>query len=172
MKRMTPLRATLRGLVAATTGTAVMDLQQYIGYRAGGGTREFLQWEFGGIQNWEQASAPGKVGKRIVEAWTERPLAPRWANLTNSIMHWGFGIQWGVVFGIVAGSTRISSTFLGPPYGFFVWMFGYAVLPLGHFYKPIWEHDITTLGKDLFSHLVYGTTTGVAFRLLSRNLRG
>jgi hypothetical protein len=167
MKRLTPAGAVVRGLVAATAGTAVMDLQQYIGYRMGAGTTGFLQWEFGGIENWQQASTPGQVGKRIVEAWTEKPLAPRWADLTNSIVHWSFGIQWGTLFGIVAGSTDVSPVVLGPPYGVFVWLFGYMVLPLGHFYKPIWEYDPKTLGKDLFSHLVYGTATGIAYRLLS-----
>ena len=144
-----------------------MDLQQYVGYRLGGGKTGLLEWEFGGIENWEEASAPGKVGKRLIEAWTGKPLAPRWAGLTNNIMHWGFGIQWGAVYGIVAGSLERPPVLLGLPFGAFVWLFGYAVLPLGHFYQPIWEHDAKTLAEDLGTHLVYGSTTGVVFHLLS-----
>lgn len=165
---ITPAGAVLRGLAAAAAGTAVMDLKEYITYRRHGNTSGLVAWEFGGIHNWDQASAPGQVGKRLVEAWTEKPLSPRWADLTNSIVHWSFGVQWGALFGIVAGSTKTSPILLGPPYGAFVWLFGYTVLPLGHFYKPMWEYDRTTLAKDLLTHLVYGAATGVAYRALSR----
>jgi hypothetical protein len=42
-----------------------------------------------------------------------------------------------------------------------------VVLPLLGVYKPIWKYDLRTLGKDLSAHLVFGTATAVAFRLLS-----
>lgn len=166
MRRMTPLGAVFRGLVAAVAGTAVMDLQQYVGYRLGGGKTGFLDWEFGGIENWKETSAPGKVGERLVEAWTGKQPAPQWADLTNNIMHWGFGVQWGIVYGIVAGSMEPPPVLLGPPFGAFVWLFGYVVLPLGHFYQPIWDYNAKTLAKGLGTHLVYGATTGAVFRLL------
>ena len=164
---MTPIGAVARGLVAAAVGTAAMDVQKYVGYRRGGGTTRLLEWEFGGIENWKDSSTPGKVGERLVDAWTGKRLAPKWADLTNNVMHWGFGIQWGALYGVVAGSADPPPIWLGPPVGAFVWLFGYAVLPLGHFYKPIWEYDPEALEKDLLSHLVYGTTTAITFRLLS-----
>lgn len=167
-RQMTPLGAVVRGLVAAAAGTAAMDIQQYVGYRLGGGQSGFLDWEFGGIENWKQASAPGKVGERLIKAWTEKEPPPSWADLTNTLMHWGFGIQWGVFYGVVAGSIDPPPLWLGLPYGAGVWLFGYAVLPLGHFYKPIWDYDAETLAKDLGSHLVYGSVTGITYRLLSR----
>jgi len=53
-------------------------------------------------------------------------------------------------------------------YGAFVLLYiGYVVLPLLGVYKPIWEYDLETLGKDLSAHLVFGTATAAAFRLLS-----
>ena len=166
-RQMTPVGAVLRGLIAATAGTAAMDLQKYLAYRMRGGTTSFPDWEFGGIDNWNEASVPGKVGERLLKAWTEKHPDPKWAGLTSNMVHWGFGIQWGVPFGIVAGSRRPLAVLLGPPFGTVVWLFGYAVLPLGHFYKPIWTYDAATLAKDLGSHLVYGSVTGIVFRLLS-----
>jgi hypothetical protein len=148
-------------------GTAAMDLQQYVGYRLGGGKHGILKWEFGSVEDWQEASAPGKVGQRLVEAWTGKSLSPRRAGLTNTIMHWGFGIQWGAAYGVVAGSIERPPVLLGLPFGAFVWLFGYTVLPLGRFYQPIWEYDAKTLAEDLGTHLVYGTSTGVVFRLLS-----
>ncbi len=163
----TPGNAVVRGLVAAAVGTAAMDVETFIGYRLGGGKEGFLQWEFGGVENWSEASMPGKVGQRIAEAWTGQQLAPKWAGLTNNLVHWGFGIQWGALYGVTVGSSDRPRIALGPPFGAFVWLFGYAILSLGHFYKPIWEYDSKTLAKDLFAHLVYGTATGVTFRCLS-----
>ncbi|GAC1405278.1 MAG: hypothetical protein NVSMB52_19090 [Chloroflexota bacterium] len=167
MKSMTPLGAVVRGFTAAGAGTLAMDLQQYAAYRLGGGTSGFLVWEFGGIDNWEEASIPGQVGKRLAEAWTQSEIPPKWAGLMSNIMHWSFGVQWGGLLGIVGSNRQISTAFLGPGYGTFVWLVSYAILPLGHFYEPIWKYDARTLGKDLFSHLIYGTTSGVVFRLLA-----
>lgn len=170
MRRQTnPAQAVVRGLVAAAVGTAAMDVERYVHYRLGGGKEGLVQWEFGGIHNWSEASVPGQVGRRIAEAWTGRPLAPRWAGLTNTLVHWGFGVQWGALYGVMASSLDRPRVALGPPFGAGVWLFGYAVLPLGHFYKPIWDYDSRSLAGDLFAHLVYGTATGVTFRLMSKS---
>ena len=47
-----------------------------------------------------------------------------------------------------------------------MWAGGYVVLPQLGVYKPIWEYDLETLGKDLTAHLVFGTATAAAFDLL------
>ena len=54
----------------------------------------------------------------------------------------------------------------GPPFGAGVWATGYVVLPALGVYHPIWEYDLTTLGKDLSAHLVFGLGTAAAFRVL------
>ena len=53
------------------------------------------------------------------------------------------------------------------PFGAAVWGSGYVVLPLFGVYEPIWKYDLETLGKDLSAHLVFGTATAAAFRLLA-----
>ena len=55
----------------------------------------------------------------------------------------------------------------GLPFGAAVWATGYVVLPLLGVYEPIWKYDLETLGKDLSAHLVFGTATAAAFRLLA-----
>ncbi|HUZ69182.1 MAG TPA: hypothetical protein VMU65_05670 [Candidatus Saccharimonadales bacterium] len=165
-RRPTPVSAVVRGLVAAAVGTAAMDLYWYFRYRASGGTSGPLQWEFGGEPDWEKVSAPAKVGKRLFEGFTQRSLSERWAVLTNNVMHWGYGVGWGVAYGIVAGSVPQRRVAYGLALGPAVWLFGYAVLPLGGYYKPIWEYDARTLGIDLGGHLIYGTATAAAYRAL------
>ncbi len=66
---ITPFGVLLAGLLAGAVATAAMDLVWFVRYRRGGGQSSVLQWEFSaGLNSWEQAPAPARVGKRIVEA--------------------------------------------------------------------------------------------------------
>ena len=59
----------------------------------------------------------------------------------------------------------------GLPFGAAVWASGYVVLPLLGVYEPIWKYDLETLRKDLSAHLVFGTATAAAFRILAHRGR-
>ncbi len=164
---LTPLGAICRGLLAAAFGILAMDLLWFARYRRGGGESGFLDWEFSaGLDDWEKASAPGKVGKQLFEGFTQRELPPDYAALTNNVMHWGYGLTWGALYGIAAGSMRAPPRLLGPLFGAFVWGTSYVFLPLAKVYKPIWEYDTKTLWDDLSAHLVFGAATGVTFHKL------
>jgi hypothetical protein len=164
---MTPLGALARGVVAGALGTTAMDLVMYRRYRREGGAQPLLEWEFSaGLEDWEGAAAPAHVGRRVVEGLFQVELAPKWARLTNNIMHWGYGLVWGAQYGLVAGSARRLSHGNGLVLGPVVFLSGYVVLPLAKLYKPIWEYDGATLAKDLSAHMAYGIVTAEAFRLL------
>jgi hypothetical protein len=163
----TPLGATVRGLVAGAVGTAAMDLYGYARARSNGETSSFIAWEFEAAEDWEKVSAPGQLGKRLIEAVTQQPLAARWAPLTNNVMHWGFGTGNAAAYGILVGSVHKARLWYGIPFGAAVWTFGYVVLPVAKLYKPIWEYDSRTLAIDLGAHLTYGLATAAAFALLS-----
>ena len=168
-ERLTPLGALAGGVAAGALGTAALDLVMYSHYRSDGGTQGPLEWEFSaGVEDWEGAAAPAQVGRRVVEGLFQVELAPRWARLTNNVMHWAYGLLWGAQYGLVAGSARrlphINGLVLGPV----VFASGYVVLPLTKLYKPIWEYDAPALAKDLSGHMAYGLVTAEAFRLLAR----
>jgi hypothetical protein len=157
----------VRGVIAAAVGTTAMDLLWYSRYKRSGGQSRFLDWEFSaGLDDWEKASAPGRLGKRIFEAVLQTELDTRWAALTNNIMHWSYGLSWGALFGIIAGSVTRLRIVGGIPFGWTVWGSSYIILPLAGLYKPIWEYDFGTLWQDLSAHLVYGMATAITFRLL------
>jgi hypothetical protein len=163
----TPLGAVVRGLAAGAIGTAAMDLVQFARYKRGGGKERLLAWEFSaGLQGWEQAPAPAQLGKRVVEGVFQRQLPPERAALTNNLMHWGYGIAWGGLFGLVEGSVRRPRMRHGLAFGAAVWTVDYIVMPLTKLYRPIWEYDAKVLVKDLGDHLVYGLGTAAADRLL------
>lgn len=163
---VTPLGAVLRGLLAGAAGTAAMDVAQYLQYRKGGGEQHFGTWEFAAVESFEGAPAPAQVGKRVVEGLLQTKLPETTAGTVNNVMHWGYGIGWGLPLGILAGSLRRPKLRHGPLFGTAVWLASYALLPPTGLYQPIWEYPPKTLGKDWASHLVYGTTAGAALRVL------
>lgn len=168
-RTLTPLGAVLRGALAGAVGTAAMDLVWFARYKRDGGEQGFVAWEFGeGITSWDDVSAPGQVGKRVVEGFLQQELPDRWARLTNNVMHWTYGSLWGAQYGVVAGS---AGTEPKPAWGLVlapvVWLSGYVVLPLAKLYKPLWEYDNETLMKDFTAHLAYGAATGAAFARLT-----
>jgi hypothetical protein len=166
---VTPIGAILRGIVAGAAGVVAMDVFWYVRYRRGGGRSGPLGYEFGAEKDWTKVSAPGKLGKRLIEGFTQDELPAERAPLVNNAMHWAYGLGWGAIYGVVAGSLRDPRPLIGPAFGAVVWVAGYALLPLAKLYKPIWEYDAKTLGQDLAGHLLFGVGTGVAFRLLTGN---
>ena len=104
--------------------------------------------------------------ERVVEGLLQTKLPETTAGTVNNVMHWGYGIAWGLPFGIVAGSLHRPKLRHGPLFGTAVWLASYALLPPTGLYQPIWEYPPKTLGKDWASHLLYGTTAGAALRLL------
>jgi hypothetical protein len=154
-----------RGLAAGAMGTLAMDVVWYVRYRRGGGTDHFLSWEFSvGLNDWEKASAPAKVGKLLFETLTHAELPASYAALTNNLMHWGYGVTWGGLLGLAIGAPAATRLRQGPLLGVLVWLASYVVLPIAGFYKPIWSYEPKALWDDLSAHLVYGSTAAVVYK--------
>jgi hypothetical protein len=155
------------GALAGAVGTAAMDVVLYGRYRREGGQDGAWRWESAeGVASWDQASAPGQVGKKVEQLVMRRPPPERWARSTTNVVHWATGAGWGVQYAAVAGRLPrrpwLWASTLGPA----AWLSGYAVLPVAGVYKPIWKYDARILGKDLSAHLVYGAVTSAAFGVL------
>jgi hypothetical protein len=160
-------------MIAGAVGTLAMDLLWFARYKRGGGSSDLIRWELSaGLDRWEAAPAPAQLGKRLFEGIFQRPLAPTRAGLTNNVMHWGYGVGWGALFGIVIGSTRTARVRLGLLFGPLVWATGYLVLVPAKLYKPMWQYDRSTLWKDLSAHLVYGAAVGATFKAVTGSMRG
>src|SRR5262245_22346665 len=128
---MTPLEAIVRGLVSGAVGSAAMDLVWYWRYKRSGGKSHLLDWEFStDLRDWDSAPAPAKIGKHLYEGFFQRELPGERAAFTNTMMHWGYGISWGGLYGVVAGSLRCPRVIFGPLLGAGVWVASYIILPL------------------------------------------
>ncbi len=158
------LGALARGAVAGAVGTAAMDAVWFARYKRQGGEQGVWAWETSeGLDSWEDHSAPGQVGRRLVRSVCRRDLGDRWARVTTNVMHWAYGLAWGAQYGIVLRSAKRPAPTWGLVLGPVVWTSDYLVLPLAKVYKPMWDYDAKTLWKDLSAHLVYGAVTGGAF---------
>jgi hypothetical protein len=166
--KKTPIQVAWRGALAGAVGTAAMDLIWYARYKKGGGQQNPISWETAeGLDSWDDASAPGLVGKGVVRALSGRDLPDRWARTTTNAVHWATGIGWGAQLALAAALTGQLDWKLGLLLGPVAWLTSYTVLPLAKLYKPIWEYDAKTLGKDLSAHLVFGGATAAAFAALA-----
>jgi hypothetical protein len=161
---MRPARSLALGATAGAVGTAAMDLLWFARYRRGGGRKGLFAWEIAeDVRKWDDASAPGQVGRKVVHAVTGRDLPDRWARPMTNLVHWGTGVAWGCQYGLMAELTGRRNWRRGLAFGTVVWLTDYVVLPLAGVYKPIWEYDAKTLARDLSAHLAYGAALGASF---------
>lgn len=166
MTRRPIFKHLLTGAIAGAIGTLAMDLLLYRRYRSGGGKESFTDWEFSAAtSSFDDAGAPAQVGRRLASA-VGIDLPPKSAGLTNNAVHWATGMQWGVIYGATLRGTSRSPLW-GPPLGVVAWGAAYAILPALGVYKPIWEYDAKTLGKDLSAHLVFGSAAGLAVKAMT-----
>lgn len=167
----TPLGAIGRGLVAGAIGTAAMTGWQTLagklqGAAEGSGGSEGSSSGEEPKDPWEEASAPAKVAKRVLEGVFEQEVGPDKIGLLTQAMHWGYGTSWGAAYGVLAGTAGRSTVRGGLAFGTGVWASSYAQLvPMG-LYEPPWKYPPQTLALDLSYHLVYGTGVAAAYRLL------
>jgi hypothetical protein len=160
------------GLLAGAIGTAAMDLMLYARYRRDGGKAGLWRWEFASdITSWENASAPGQLGRKAMKLAMGQEPPDAWARATTNIVHWATGVGWGGQYGAVSTSAAIHPRVLAAAFGPAVWLFGYATLPLAKVYKPIWAYDARTLRDDLSAHVVYGAVATTVYAALTKKER-
>lgn len=159
----------IRGVVAAAVGTVGMDLLWFSRYRRGGGTDAFLDWELSvGTVDFEHAGTPARVGQRLARDLAKVELPDSAAGLTNNLVHWGTGLQWGALYGAAVALGARPGLRTGAILGLAACSTSYVVLPLLGLYKPIWKYDAKVLAQDYSAHLVFGSVTGAAMWTLTR----
>ena len=68
------IRNSVLGALSGAVGTAAMDLLLYARYRSSGGSEPVGKWEFAeGVTSWDQASAPGQLGRKLEQLIARRP---------------------------------------------------------------------------------------------------
>ena len=156
----------VRGLVAGAAGMTAMDALWYLRFRRRGGAQRFWDWELSaGTTDWDHAGAPAQVGRKLAHL-VGVALPDSAAATTNTAVHWVTGLQWGALYGLIAGTAGRTGASSGAVLGTVAWSTSYVVLPLLEVYKPIWQYDARTLWDDYSAHVVFGATVGGVYRLL------
>ncbi len=164
--QMTPLGAAARGIVAGVAGTAAMTAWQEVvnRFKPARGASDAAAPEM--QDPWEEAPAPAKVARRVIEGVFQREVRPEQIQLLTHVTHWTYGTAWGAIYGLIAGTIGASTLKAGAAFGSGVWAMSYVQLvPMG-LYEPPWKYPIKTLAEDLSYHLVYGAGVAAAFHLL------
>jgi hypothetical protein len=167
-RQTTPLGAVVKGAISGIAGTLAMDLGMWAQQRRAGAPEDFVSWETSaGLTSFDGAPAPAQVGRRILEGYLQQELPPSAARLVNNATHFLTGTQWGVLHGLLAGTSGRSGPVSGVRTGLLAWLSSYALLAPAGLYEPIWTYPPAVLAKDAGAHLVYGLTMAATFRLLA-----
>lgn len=147
-----PLGAVARGLVAGAIGTGMMTAVQMAYYKAKG---------------MEGSSVPGEVAKRVTEGVLHREFPEERMDTATNVMHWLYGISWGVPYALWAGSTRpgIVRGIVGGT--LMVWGAAQVQLPAMKLAPPPWEYAPSSLAMDVGFHSAWALGTAVAYRAMS-----
>jgi hypothetical protein len=138
-----------KGLFAGVAGTATMTLSSTIEMK---------------LRGRPASSAPADAAAKVlgVEPEGEKEEA-RFSNL----VHWGYGISWGAVRGLIGvvglEGMRAQAVHFGA-----VWGTEQIMLPALGVAPPFWEWGAKEVAIDAFHHLVYASATGIAYTLLDR----
>lgn len=153
MDRASPLGALGRGLLAGAVGTAAMTASQRVAGDSSGGEGD----------SWEDAPAPAKVAKRILESLSRRTVPASRIDFLTQATHWLYGVAWGAAYGLMQEATPGRPRRHGLLFGVGVWGASYvALVPMG-VYEPPWRYPAGTLALDVSHHLVYGEAVAAAF---------
>ncbi len=146
-----PVAAAARGLAAGVAGTAAMTVVQTAYLRATGAA---------------PSSAPGEVGRRILEGVFDRRVPRRRRPALNQAMHWLYGISWGIPLGLLAHARGARSTPVaaGAAFGLGVWGVSLLELPALGLAPPVWRQPPGAVSRDAGFHVVYGIAAAAALK--------
>jgi hypothetical protein len=161
MRRKSPVRALLEGVVAGVVGAGVQSLF----FRA---TARIAPKPPKGLftpPEPQQASenALETVARRLVEGVAQRgPLDERGKARAGELVHYGFGAAWGGLYGLVRASYPRAWS---PPgvagFSLAVWMLGdNLMLPAFKLAAPPQRYPIDTHAYAIAAHLAYGAGVG------------
>ena len=112
---------------------------------------------------WESAPAPAKVGRRILKGIFRRDVSAERIPLLTQVMHWSYGIGWGVGYALTREKVEAPPRAHGLLLGTGMWGASYAELvPMG-IYEPPWRYPVRTLALDAAYHLVYGSAVAASY---------
>lgn len=83
-------------------------------------------------------------------------------HLADQLMHFGYGVTLGALYGLAIPNRRARATARGSLFGVGTWLFGsWVLLPLLGAKSPPWRKLRKENATDFVAHLLYGIATGI-----------
>jgi hypothetical protein len=139
-----------RGLVAGFAGTAAMTISSTVEARLRG--RAF-------------STAPARATAKVlgIREFDSDLAQARW----NDLSHWGYGIGWGVLRGLL-GASGLSPRAATVAHGAAIYGAAQVTLPALEITPPSIFWGAREVAIDAFHHAIYAAVTGAAHTTLTR----
>jgi uncharacterized membrane protein YagU involved in acid resistance len=109
------------------------------------------------------STAPARAAQRVLGI--KEFESPRDVARFSDLVHWGYGTGWGVVRALL-GEVGLGSRLATPAHFGALWGSELVMLPSLDVAPPAYLWPKQEVAIDVFHHLVYALTTGVAYELL------
>jgi hypothetical protein len=138
-----------KGLVAGFAGTAAMTLSSTLEAK---------------LRGRAPSSAPARATTKVlgIKEFEDDIAKARF----NDLSHWGYGIGWGVVRGLL-GATGMTPKAATAAHGAAIYGSAQVTLPALDVVPPAIFWPKEEIAIDAFHHVVYATATGLAYELIS-----
>ena len=138
-----------RGLVAGVAGTAAMTISSTLEAR---------------LRRRAPSTAPARATAKVlgIREFDSDLAQARW----NDLSHWGYGIGWGVLRGLLgaSGMTQRQATLA---HGAAIYGAAQVTLPALEIAPPSIFWGAKEVAIDALHHAVYATATGAAYQLIA-----
>ena len=150
------------GLFAGAAATFVMDkVSGYLYELEDKKTRQYEETLRG------NEYPPEGLAEKISEAVAGVELDKEQKQKYGNVVHWGYGIMWGGVYGALSGRVPLVDAANGLGFGTGMWLIGDELMtPLIGLSPPSTEFPWQNHARAFVNHLAYGATLGLTHNLL------
>jgi hypothetical protein len=117
------------------------------------------------LRHREPSTTPARAAQKVlgIERFPSEEAESRF----STFVHWSNGTGWGIARALI-GEVGLPAAAAAPTHFAAMWGGAAVLLPALDVTPPVTRWGRTEVAIDLFHHLVYATTTGLAYTWLTR----
>jgi uncharacterized membrane protein YagU involved in acid resistance len=155
------LQDALWGGLGGLIGTVVIT----IGMKGGPLLLQQLGLESGNEQQAEEPTE--KLAKEVAIDLTDSSIGGDTKKVAGQAIHWGYGLGWGVLYGVVQSLLHLPNLLLGTLLGGLISVVASTAVPAMGLTPPPTRTPMSKNVMMMVLHLLYGWVTALTFRALS-----